>query len=98
MPKMSRPGALGRAEPALTVAPGAAATAGCQSAINSFRAARADGRDVQNWKICRKVSSVSADHDSRKYSALRAAWALVLITMRNQKLQRTGSAVRCEAG
>jgi len=29
-------------------------------------AARADGRDAQNWKIWRKVNSISASLDNRK--------------------------------
>jgi len=37
---------------------------------SSSRAARADGRDAQNTKIWRKVHSISAGLDSRKYSAI----------------------------
>ena len=39
---------------------------------SSSQAARADGRDAQNRKIWRKVHSISAGLDSRKYSAICA--------------------------
>jgi hypothetical protein len=38
---------------------------------SSLRAAKAGGRDAQNWKIWRKIHSVSVGLDSRKYSAIR---------------------------
>ncbi len=58
-------------KPALVVAPGR----GCHGRMSTghktaWQAARANGRDAQNWKICRKAHGVTAGLDSRKYSAL----------------------------
>jgi len=82
MPAMSRQAAKGTASsPSPHPRPGTAVTDGRgrhgqtpTGHKSSWRAARADGRDAQNRKIWRKVHSISAGLDSRKYSiGLRAA-------------------------